>query len=140
MPVAKTNKENSSVAQKVRGINFFAYLYKIDLLLLTLALLIWIFVGSFFSLTIVDNLKSVAKQKALDKVGQEIGGNTAPAETDLAGVGKVNINCVQSNVKPESIQKVVNDKSTANLPADEKAKLESCVVGSQATPSASPAK
>ena len=133
-----TQPSKVSVQVKVKNLNFFGKLYKLDLILLTVALLIWIFVGSFFSLTIVDNLKSLAKQKALDKVGGELNENVAPSEVMLEGIGNVNINCVQSKVKPESVQKAVGDKTISNLPADEKAKLESCIVGLEATPTANP--
>lgn len=121
-----------------RNINFFGKLYKFDLVLLTIGLLIWIFVGSFFSFTILQQLKATVGQK-IDTKMQDVTQGSAPTETTMPGVGTVNIECVQQNVSTDTIQKVFSDNGTTNLSPEEKSKLDACIVpGGQATPSASP--
>ncbi|MBI3342512.1 hypothetical protein HY024_05310 [Candidatus Curtissbacteria bacterium] len=140
MPAAAKNTTVEKPTKK--SINFFGKLYKLDLILLTIGLLIWIFVGSFFGFTIVQQLKATVGQK-VDNTVQSVGGqpqSQAPTQTTIPGVGTVNIACVQKNVSTDTIQKVFSDNGTKNLSADEKAKLDACVVpGGQATPSGTPA-
>ncbi len=60
-------------------------------------------------------------------------------EADLPGVGKVNIACTEQALSQDAIQKVMTKGDTSVLTADEKTKLEPCiVVPASTTPSAVP--
>lgn len=65
----------------------------------------------------------------------------APTETTLPKIGKINIACAESALKPESIQKLIKDYDINVLTAEEKTAFEKCIVEKpQGSPAASPAK
>ncbi len=133
MAIAK--KETKTIVEKPKkSWGIFGLVYKVNLILALIFLVVWIFIGGFFSFTIMENLKTMAKQKVTDTIGTPTN-QSAPTETTMPGVGNVNIACVEKTVSTDTIQKVFADSGTKNLTPDEKTKLEACVVLSgQANP------
>lgn len=109
-------------------------------ILATLFFIIWILVGIFFLVFIYGNWRQGAFRGLLTKpqpVPQQQ--SQAPVETDLPGIGKVNIACVQNSLSTDAIQKLAQNGNTSTLTDDEKAKLEPCITQKEeATPSTSP--
>ena len=99
--------------------------------------LIWIFVVSFFSISVVEQLKAVAQQKVMDKVNEKVTQTVSPKEVLIPGIGMVNIDCVKNNVKQAVIQKISGGSSDTLTP-EEKTQFDSCLVQPSASPSASP--
>lgn len=102
--------------------------------------IIWILIGIFILWFIFANFKLGAFDQLLGKQksvsAQSDPQSQQPTETTVPGVGKVNIECVQSSLSQDAIVKMVQEKGTKSLTDDEKAKLEKCiVVGDQASPS-----
>ncbi len=106
---------------------------RISSLLSILFYLIWIPVGAFFLWFIIANFKLGAFDQLMSSKKNSVGDSESqsqnvPTETSLPGVGKVNIACVQSNLSEDAISRMVQNGGTEKLTADEKAKLEPCVV------------
>lgn len=136
--MAVPKRETKTIEKPVRSWGVFALIYKLNLILALIFLVLWISIGGFFSFLIMENLKAMAKQKVTDSIGTQMD-QSIPTETSMPGIGNVNISCVEKAVSSDIIQKVFTDEGTNNLSVDEKTKLEACVVpGGQATPSASP--
>ncbi|OGE11066.1 hypothetical protein A3A60_03290 [Candidatus Curtissbacteria bacterium RIFCSPLOWO2_01_FULL_42_26] len=116
------------------------FLVKLIKILAAIYLVIWILIGIFFLIFIYGNWKQGAFKELLAKpqpVPQQQ--TQAPVETNLPGVGMVNINCVQSSLSTDAIQKLVQSGDTSKLTDDEKAKLEPCIIQKEeAAPSTSP--
>jgi hypothetical protein len=100
--------------------------------------LIWIVVGLLILLLIFGNYRQGAfdglfapRPSAPAAAEQNI-----PTETDLPGVGRVNITCVQDSLSAETIQKLVEAGNTSSLTADEKKQLDPCIIdAAEITPS-----
>src|SRR3989344_607472 len=116
-----------------RKFNFFGKVYKLNLLLLTLGLLIWIFVGSFFALNIVEQLKFMVGQKAVQELNEPENDLSAKVVT-LPGVGQVDLDCIKREVKEEILQKIVTESGVSNLSDEDRQKVESCIASSESTP------
>ncbi len=118
-------------------------LIKIKIALSLLFNIIWIIIGIFILLFIWANFKQGAFKGLFGGAPQQQTPSAAqaPTETDLPGVGKVNIECVQNSLSQETIQKLLTDGGTTNFTAEEKEKLDPCIVASEeATPAESPSK
>lgn len=152
MASKKNSNPINAIGLKVTGVNVvrikdiigkFLVLQKISSVLSIIFYVIWIPVGIFFLWFIVANFKLGAFDQLM-KPRTSQNQPTAqtpqtPAETIVPGVGKVNVNCVQTNLPEEVIIKIVQDKGTQNLTDDEKSKLEPCIIeAEQSTPEASP--
>ena len=111
-------------------------LHKIDDVLAVVFHAMWILIGIFILLVIYGQIRQGALRSILGPAQSPPQVET-PTETVLPGVGTVNIECVQTAISQETIQKIVVDGNTSNLTADEKAKLEPCIVEA-ASPQASP--
>ncbi len=96
--------------------------------------MIWILIGLFVVWFIYANFKLGAFDLLMGKQSQSSAQSQAspqgqpPIETTVPGIGKVNIECVQTALSEESILKMVKDKSSASLTDDEKAKLDKCII------------
>lgn len=151
----KTAPENTkSTAQKVSAVNVvklkdvigkFLVLQKINSLLTTIFYLIWIPVGLFFLWFIIANFRLGAFDQLLqgpNAANQQPAAPEAPAaptETNVPGVGSVNVNCVQQNLSEDAIIKIVQDQGTQNLSEEERAKLQPCIVeAASPSPESSP--
>ena len=118
-------------------------LIKIKIALSLLFNIIWIIIGIFILIFIWANFKQGAFKGLLSGAPQQEAPSAAqaPTETDLPGVGKVNIECVQNSLSQESIQKLLTDGGTSNFTAEENEKLDPCIVAKEeATPAESPSK
>lgn len=137
MPQRKITDNKISIAR----VNLAERLQKVNIYLATIFLLLWIFVGLFASLVVVQSLrqgflKGVFSAPQSTPVSQ----SQQQTEADLPGVGKVNIACTEQALSQDSLQKILTSGDTSALTADEKTKLEPCIVApASATPSASPA-
>ncbi len=141
MPAKKSETATSSASSasqtRARGSkSVFSILHG---LLSTIFYIIWILIGLFMLLFIYGNFKQGAFRGLLKAAPtaqpQQM---QAPTETAIPGIGKVNIDCVQKSLTPQEIQKVVQTGDSSKLTADEKAKLDPCIVQKEeATPSAS---
>ena len=106
-------------------------IHKVNDILSLIFHLIWIVIGLFILVLIYGQIRSGALSQAIG-MGQPTGNyqSSAPTETDLPGIGRVNVDCVRTGLKPESIQKILESSSSAGLSADEKATLDKCIVTS----------
>ena len=91
---------------------------------------IWILIGVFVLLLLADGFKRGAYQGLFGRQNQqqESQAPQPPTDVDLPGIGKVNVECAQSTLSDESIQKIVTEESTKSLTDDEKASFEKCIV------------
>ena len=91
---------------------------------------IWILIGIFVLLLLADGFKRGAYQGLFGRQSQEqqTQAPQMPTDVDLPGIGKVNVECAQSALTDESIQKIVAEESTKSLTADEAASFEKCIV------------
>lgn len=126
---------------KTNAMNYTEKLKKVNVYLATIFLILWIFIGLFGSLVVVQSVKQGFLQgvfgRAQQASGSQVQGRT---EADLPGIGRVNIACIEQALNQDSIQKLLAKGDTSVLTADEKAKLEPCIVEkATATPSATPA-
>lgn len=96
-------------------------------------LVIWILIGIFVLAFIVQGTKRGMFDYVLfGKVPQnsQAPSAEAPTETELPKIGKINIACAESALKPESIQKLVGEYAydISKLEATEKTAFEKCIV------------
>ncbi len=109
--------------------------------LATAFFVIWIAIGLFVGLLMIQSFRHGVFNTVL--FGQTAADNsqaqaTAPTEANLPGVGRVDVSCVRAALSQQSIQKLVESQNTSVLTADEKAKLDPCIVQKEATPSGTP--
>lgn len=120
-------------------VNWSEKLQKVNVYLTTIFLILWIFIGLFGSLVVVQSVKQGFLQGIFGKSQQAPAQSQPQAEADLPGVGKVNITCTEQALSQDSIQKLLAKGDNSVLTADEKAKLQPCIVAAaSATPSATP--
>ena len=100
--------------------------------------LMWIVIGLFFMLLIISNIRQGVFRQLFAPPQQAPPSVQAPTETTLSGIGKVNIECIQSALSNEAIGKIIQEKNTASLTEEEKTKLEPCIVEKEQPPAASP--
>ncbi len=139
MAVSRTTSKAATEAKPKRlaRLNFFGILYKLNLVLMTIGLLIWIFVGSFFSISVIEQLKSAAQQKVMSQTAAPTSQVESPKNVNIPGIGMVSVECVKNNVKQEVIQKI-SGGSGDTLTPQEKSMFDSCLVQNSASPSANP--
>lgn len=116
-------------------------LSRVNAVLAALFYIIWILIGVFFLLFIYGNIRQGLLKQLFGPTQEQMqqqAAQQAPTETSLPGVGKVNIECVQSALSEEVIQKLLTDEGTSNFTAEEKEKLSPCIVEAEASPVASP--
>lgn len=132
--VAKTDVEQKKPKLSLKGVL---------LTLSTIFFVIWILIGSFVLVVIVQSVRQgafaglfSAPQSTPASVSAQ-----APSQTLIPGVGLVDVNCVKQALSSESIQKIVSEGNASSLTADEKAKLEPCILQKEAaSPNPSPAR
>ncbi len=112
-------------------------LHKLDEILSIVFHLQWILIGTFFLLLIVGQIRQGALKSIL--ASSNAGSpdvSQAPTETELPGVGTVNIECIKQALTTETIQKILQSGDTSTLTVDEKSKLDPCIVAAESpTPS-----
>ncbi len=132
-------KKNIESRISVLKVNWIEKLQKVNVYLTTIFLILWIFVGLFGSLVVVQSVKQGFLQGVFGKPQQASTQSQPQTEADLPGVGKVNIACTEQALSQDSIQKLLVKGDTSVLTADQKAKLDPCIVAkASATPSATP--
>lgn len=102
---------------------------------------IWILIGIYFLLVVLQQMRAGAFKELLQFGPQKQPTPQVEEQTEasLPGIGKVNIACIQSALPPEAIQKILQDQGTQNLTEEEKTKLEPCIIQkAEASPQASP--
>ncbi len=105
----------------------------------TIFLILWIVIGIFALLVIVQSVKQGLLSGLFAKSRPAQTQTQPQTEAQLPGIGMVNIACVQQALSQESIQKILQDGSASGLTDQEKSKLDPCIVAKEsATPSASP--
>ena len=115
-------------------------IHKVNDVLSTLFYIVWLLIGAFFLLIIWGQinqgaLRSISGRPSTQQTPQV----QAPAETDLPGVGRVDIACVQQSLTQEALQKLIAAGNTSTLTPEEKSKLDPCIVEAESvSPSASP--
>lgn len=107
--------------------------------------IIWISIGSFVLVVIVQSVRQgafaglfSAPQSTPESVSAQ-----APSQTLIPGIGLVDVNCVKQALPADSIQKLVSESNSSSLTDDEKTKLEPCILQKEAassSPSESPSK
>ncbi len=104
--------------------------------------LIWIVIGIFLVVLIIQGQRRGAFDGLLSgaNTAPQGAGQSAPTETDLPGIGRVNISCVQKALSPQSLQKFIQGYDTSVLTPDEKTNFEKCIVSKEtSSPSGTPA-
>lgn len=122
--VSKVSEEKLATPTRPR-------LHKINDLLATLFYSIWIVIGVFLILVIVSEVRQGALKSLISgpsQTQQPASSAQAPTETDIPGIGTVNIACVKSALSADSIQKILTDGNISGLSSEEKTKFEPCVV------------
>lgn len=104
--------------------------HKIRAILAVIFYIEWIIIGLFFLLVIFGEIKQGALNSILGRPtsSQSAPQAQTPPETDLPGVGKVNIACVQQSLDSATIQKIITEGNTSTLTSDEKTKLDPCII------------
>lgn len=153
-PVKKEDKSEKAVAQKDKPISLATDSVKstfakakavrsVGSVLPTIFFIIWIVIGLFllwfiyvnFKVGAFDTLMGKSPANSAQSQSQQA---QAPTETTVPGIGKVNIECVQTSLSQDAIMKMVQEKSDKSLSADDKKKLQSCIVGTGSTTEATP--
>ena len=110
-------------------------IHKVTDFLAPLFYFIWILIGLFFLLIIFGQIRQGALQSVIGNSGaQSTQVGQVPTETDLPGVGKVNIACVQSSLSAEAVQKLVASSNASTLTEEERASLAPCIVEAESLP------
>src|SRR3990167_8596126 len=124
----KIDKTIEKTASILLGFKNFKILHA----LAAIFFVIWIFIGVFVLLLLADGFKRGAYQGLFGRQSQQQQSQAQapqpPTDVDLPGIGKVNVECAQSTLSDESIQKNVTEESTKSLTAEEKASIEKCIV------------
>ena len=109
----------------IANINIVEKLTRLNIYLTTVFLIIWIFVGLFASLLVVQSVKQ-GFLKGIFGSPQTTTTTDSPVQTeaDLPGVGKVDIACVEQALSQEAISKILQSGDTSGLTDDEKTKLD----------------
>ncbi|OGD84422.1 hypothetical protein A2165_00655 [Candidatus Curtissbacteria bacterium RBG_13_40_7] len=110
-------------------------LLPINSILSTVFYIIWIIIGLFILLFIYANIKQGLLQNLFGSgtPQQQTQQQTSqmPTETDLPGVGTVNIECIQNSLSEEAIQKLISQNGASTLTEEENKSLEPCIVSAQ---------
>jgi len=122
----KIDKTVNNLVSVLLGFKNFKILHA----LAAIFFVIWILIGVFVLLLLADGFKRGAYQGLFGRQNQqqESQAPQPPTDVDLPGIGKVNVECAQSTLSDESIQKIVTEESTKSLTDDEKASFEKCIV------------
>lgn len=108
---------------------------KTILILASTFLVIWILIGLFLLVVIVQGLRTGTFLLGPSKNGQQTQTQEtqAPTEANLPGIGRVNIACVKEALSQETIQKLLEKGDLSVLEGEEKAKFQACII-SKASP------
>ena len=99
---------------------------------------IWIAIGLFVAVLMIQSFRHGVFNSVLfgpTAVDNSQAQSQAPTQANLPGVGRVDVSCVRTALSQQSIQKLVESQNMSVLSADEKAKLDPCIMQKEATPS-----
>lgn len=153
--VKKEDRSEKAVAQKDKPITLatnsvkatFAKVKTVSVIgsaLPTIFYFLWIVIGLFMLWFIYANFRLgafdtlIGKQSTPSVQNQSQQAQT-PTETTVPGIGKVNIECVQTSLSEDAIMKMVQEKSDKSLSADDKKKLQACIIGTDSSTETTPA-
>lgn len=122
----------SKKAEKASGLVQSVKIVAVPKMMMVLAAVFlgtWILIGLFILVFIVQGQRRGAFS-GLTGAGSAAQTQTqqVPTETEIPGIGKVNIACVQSALSPESIQKLLSAGNISALASEEKTRFEACLV------------
>lgn len=146
MPAKKVTKEQPKTESAKTGIELKKAKFSLKGAVITLSIIffiIWILIGSFVLVVIVQSVRQgvFAGLFSTPQSAPASASSQTPSQTLLPGVGLVDVGCVKQALSTSSIQKIVTDGNASSLTADEKTKLEPCIVQKEASsPSPTPAK
>lgn len=138
MPTASRNKQKIVKTETQRGER--KIVARVSQVFSVFFYFIWIIIGLVVLLFIYANARQGAFNGLFNPGQPQQQTQVQPqTETNLSGIGKVNIQCIQNSLSEEAIQKIAEAGDTSKLTSDEKSKLDPCITEKeQATPSASP--
>ena len=142
--IKKEDKSEKAVAQKDKPISLATDSVKLALskakvvrgfgsVLPTVFYVIWILIGLFLLWFIYVNFRlgafdSLMRKPSVQGAQSQSQQASPPTETTLPGIGKVNIECVQTSLSQDAIMKMVEEKSDKSLSEEDKTKLKTCIV------------
>lgn len=122
------SKKAEKVSGPVQSVKIVA-VPKVMMVLAAVFSVTWILIGLFILVFIFQGLARGAFPTLTRAVGEgQTQASQVPTETEIPGIGKVNIACVQSALKPESIQKLLSAGNISALENEERTKFEACLV------------
>ena len=129
MPIKKVTSEKKSV-ENVQAVKIVA-VPKVMMTLAAIFLITWTLIGISLLLLVVQaqrkgtfkGLTNPAQTQSQSQTQQQV-----PEETEIPGIGRVNIACVQNALPIESIQKLLSAKDISALEGEERTKFEACLV------------
>lgn len=136
-PADKKSPEVTKKLAVLSGFNFFTFAEKVNKILSFVFYLVWILIGLFILLVVYSGIKQGAYKNLLapkQEAPQSDVSNTSPAEVEIEGIGKINVECTQNALLSESIQKLVQSKDINSLSEEERKKFEECLVKESPTP------
>lgn len=118
--------------------NLIPFFRGVFIAMIVVSMALWIFLGSIFSIFIIQVARQGSLEKLLTARTQQTNQveqqarpqqqtQQQPAEANIPGVGKVNINCVKGALSDEAIRKVIVAGNTSVLSAEEKTRFEPCI-------------
>lgn len=125
MPVKRAIIEKES-AENVQAVRIVA-VPKVMMTLAAIFFITWTLIGISLLLLVVQAQRK-GTFKNLANPAQSQTQQQVPAETEIPGVGKVNVACVRDSLSPESIQQLVSTGDASFLAGEEKTKFEACIV------------
>lgn len=126
--LGKKAEKEKKVSESVQKVKIVA-VPKVMMVFAAVFLGTWILIGLFILVFIVQGQRRGAFPTLTRAAGE---GQTqtpqVPTETEIPGIGRVNIACVQSALSPESIQKLLSAGNISALDGEERTKFEACLV------------
>lgn len=122
-----SSKKAEKTSGPVQNIKIVA-VPKVMMVLVAVFLGAWILIGLFILVFIFQELRRGAFPTLTRAVGEQQTQTQVPTETEIPGIGRVNIACVQSALSLESIQKLLSAGNISALGDEERSKFEACLV------------
>ena len=122
----KTEKERK-VADSVQKVKIVA-VPKVMMILAAIFLVTWTLIGLSILTLLVQGQRRGTFSGLTNAPAAQSQTPQVPTETEIPGIGRVNVACVQSTVSPESIQKLLSAGDISVLQSEEKTKFETCLV------------
>lgn len=130
MPIKKTTSEKKN-NENVQAVRIVA-VPKVMMTLAAIFLVTWTLIGISLLLLVVQaqrkgTFKGLTNPAQAQSQTQSQNQQQVPEETEIPGVGRVNIACVQNALPIESIQKLLSAGNISALEGEERTKFEACL-------------